>query len=299
VTHCIEVFTMSQVELVQREEALVGEGPVWVAAERALWWLDIKGQRLFRFDPSSGAARSWAMPERIGAAIPDGDGGFVLLGKTGVWRSCVPFEQFAKVSSPDSDRSGNRFNDAKCDPAGRLWGGSMDDDEREASGRLYRFDRLDAPVRVKDGVNLSNGLGWSPDGRLMYFVETLRRVIWVHDYDLATGEVRNARVFVTVPDADGYADGMCVDSDGCIWLAHWGGARVTRFTPQGKVDRVVSLPVPQVASCAFGGDGLDTLYVTTAAVGLDAAARGAAPLSGSLFAFRPGVKGLPVASFRG
>lgn len=290
---------MSQVELVQREEALVGEGPVWVAAERALWWLDIKGQRLFRFDPSSGAARSWAMPERIGAAIPDGDGGFVFLGKTGVWRSRVPFEQFAKASSPDSDRPGNRFNDAKCDPAGRLWGGSMDDDERAASGRLYRFDRLDAPVRVKDGVNLSNGLGWSPDGRLMYFVETLRRVIWVHDYDLATGEVRNARVFVTVPDADGYADGMCVDSDGCIWLAHWGGARVTRFTPQGKVDRVVSLPVPQVASCAFGGDGLDTLYVTTAAVGLDAAARGAAPLSGSLFAFRPGVKGLPVASFRG
>jgi sugar lactone lactonase YvrE len=290
---------MSQVELVQREEALVGEGPVWVAAERALWWLDIKGQRLFRFDPSSGAARSWAMPERIGAAIPDGDGGFVLLGKTGVWRSRVPFEQFAKASSPDSDRPGNRFNDAKCDPAGRLWGGSMDDDERAASGRLYRFDRLDAPVRVKDGVNLSNGLGWSPDGRLMYFVETLRRVIWAHDYDVASGEARNARVLVEIPAADGFADGMCVDADGCIWLAHWGGARVTRFTPAGRVDRVVQLPVPQVASCAFGGAGLDTLYITTAAVGLDAAALKAAPLSGSLFAFRPGVTGLPVASFRG
>jgi sugar lactone lactonase YvrE len=286
-------------ELVQREQALVGEGPVWVAAERALWWLDIKGQRLFRFDPSSGAARSWAMPERIGAAIPDGDGGFVLLGKTGVWRSRVPFQQFTKVASPDSDRPGNRFNDAKCDPAGRLWGGSMDDDEREASGRLYRFDRLDAPVRVKDGVNLSNGLGWSPDGRTMYFVETLRRVIWAHDYDVASGEARNARVLVDVPAADGFADGMCVDADGCVWLAHWGGARVTRFTPAGRVDRVVQMPVPQVASCAFGGDGLDTLYVTTAAVGLDQDALQAAPLSGSLFAFRPGVTGLPVATFRG
>jgi sugar lactone lactonase YvrE len=286
-------------ELVQREQALVGEGPVWVAAERALWWLDIKGQRLFRFDPSSGAARSWAMPERIGAAIPDGDGGFVLLGKTGVWRSRVPFQQFTKVASPDSDRPGNRFNDAKCDPAGRLWGGSMDDDEREASGRLYRFDRLEAPVRVKDGVNLSNGLGWSPDGRTMYFVETLRRVIWAHDYDVASGEARNARVLVDVPAADGFADGMCVDADGCIWLAHWGGARVTRFTPAGRVDRVVQMPVPQVASCAFGGDGLDTLYVTTAAVGLDQDALQAAPLSGSLFAFRPGVTGLPVATFRG
>jgi sugar lactone lactonase YvrE len=286
-------------ELVQREQALVGEGPVWVAAERALWWLDIKGQRLFRLDASSGAARSWAMPERIGAAIPDGDGGFVLLGKTGVWRSRVPFQQFTKVASPDSDRPGNRFNDAKCDPAGRLWGGSMDDDEREASGRLYRFDRLDAPVRVKDGVNLSNGLGWSPDGRTMYFVETLRRVIWAHDYDVASGEARNARVLVDVPAADGFADGMCVDADGCIWLAHWGGARVTRFTPAGRVDRVVQMPVPQVASCAFGGDGLDTLYVTTAAVGLDQDALQAAPLSGSLFAFRPGVTGLPVATFRG
>jgi len=290
---------MADVELVQREQALVGEGPVWVASEGALWWLDIKGQRLFRYDASSGAARSWAMPERIGAAIPDGAGGFVLLGKTGVWRSRLPFDRFTKVSAPDSDRPGNRFNDAKCDPAGRLWGGSMDDDERAASGRLYRFDTLETPVRVKDNVNLSNGLGWSPDGRTMYFVETMRRVIWAHDYDVASGEAGPPRVLVEIPEADGFADGMCVDEAGCLWLAHWGGARVTRFTPQGVVDRVVRLPVPQVASCAFGGDALDTLYVTTAAVGLDAAAREAAPLSGSLFAFRPGVKGLAVAAFRG
>lgn len=289
---------MTQVELVQREQALVGEGPVWLPGEGVLLWLDIKGQRLFRHDPSTGAARSWSLPDRVGAVIPRAQGGYVLLAKTGVFTADAPFEKLTQACHPDGDLPDNRFNDAKCDPSGRLWAGSMDDNETLASGRLYRFDSLASPVRVRSDVNLSNGLGWSPDGRLMYFVETLRRVIWVHDYDLASGEARNARVFVTVPDADGYADGMCVDSDGCIWLAHWGGARVTRLTPQGKVDRVVSLPVPQVASCAFGGAALDTLYVTTAAAGMDARALGEAPLSGSLFAFKPGVKGLPVAAFR-
>ena len=290
---------MTEVDLVQREQALVGEGPVWLPDERVLLWLDIKGQRLFRHDPATGAARSWSLPDRVGAVIPRTRGGYVLLAKRGVFTSDFPFEALVPECHPDSDLPDNRFNDAKCDPAGRLWAGSMDDNETNASGRLYRFDSLASPVRVRSDVNLSNGLGWSPDGRVMYFVETLRHVIWAHDYDVSTGEAGQPRVFANVPAADGYPDGLCVDADGCVWLAHWGGARVTRFTPQGVVDRVVRLPVPQVASCAFGGAGLDTLYVTTAAVGLDQQALQAAPLSGSLFAFQPGVKGLPVATFRG
>lgn len=286
-------------ELVQREEALVGEGPVWLPGERLLLWLDIKGQRVFRLDPSTGAARSWSLPDRVGAIIPRGKGGFVLLAKRGVCTGDFPFESLDTVSRPEHDLPDNRFNDAKCDPVGRLWAGSMDDNEKLASGCLYRIDALSSPVRVKSGVNLSNGLGWSPDGRTMYFVETLRHVIWAHDYDVASGEAGAARVFAEVPLSDGYPDGMCVDADGCVWLAHWGGARLTRFTPAGKVDRVVRVPVPQVASCAFGGPALDTLYVTTAAVGLSAQALAAAPLSGSVFAVQPGVKGMPVAAFRG
>ncbi len=290
---------MTDVELVQREQALVGEGPVWIGAERVLLWLDIKGQRVFRLDPSTGAARSWGLSDRVGAIIPRAQGGYVLLAKRGVYTGEFPFDALERVCHPDGDLPDNRFNDAKCDPSGRLWAGSMDDNEQQASGRLYRFDSLASPVRVRSGVNLSNGLGWSPDGRTMYFVETLRHAIWAHDYDLASGEAGAARVFAEVPLSEGYPDGMCVDADGCVWLAHWGGARLTRFTPAGKVDRVVRLPVPQVASCAFGGPALDTLYVTTAAVGLDGKALAAAPLSGSVFAFRPGVKGVPVAAFRG
>lgn len=290
---------MTEIELVQREQALVGEGPVWIGAECVLLWIDIKGQRVFRLDPSTGAARSWSLSDRVGAIIPRARGGYVLLAKSGVHTGDFPFDVLARVCHPDADLPDNRFNDAKCDPSGRLWAGSMDDNEQQASGRLYRFDSLASPVRVRSGVNLSNGLGWSPDGRTMYFVETLRHVIWAHDYDLASGEAGPARVFAEVPLSDGYPDGMCVDADGCVWLAHWGGARLTRFTPGGKVDRIVRLPVPQVASCAFGGSALDTLYVTTAAVGLDEKALAAAPLSGSLFAFRPGVKGVPVAAFRG
>jgi sugar lactone lactonase YvrE len=223
----------------------------------------------------------------------------VALTKSGVKLTSEPFAAFEPVMHPDGDRPGNRFNDAKCDPRGRLWAGTMDDEEREASGRLYCVNDLKTARRFKDNVNLSNGLGWSPDGRTMYFVETLRSVIWAYDYNVDDGAATNERVFATVPSSDGWPDGICVDAEGCVWLAHWGGWRLTRFTPDGRVDRVLKVPVPQVTSCAFGGAGLDTLYITTAAIGLDAIALAAAPLAGSLFAVQPGVRGLPVAPFRG
>lgn len=287
------------VELVQRAQALVGEGPVWLAAEETLFWIDIKGLGIFALHPATGGVRSWPAPERIGALIPRARGGFVVLAKSGIKRTDVPFERFESVMHPDADRPGNRFNDAKCDPQGRLWAGTMDDNEVEASGRLYCMSDLKTIRRAKDNVNLSNGLGWSPDGRTMYFVETLRGVIWAYDYDVDDGAATNERVFVRVPQSDGYPDGICVDAEGCVWLAHWGGWRLTRFTPDGRVERVLKMPVPQVTSCAFGGANLDTLYITTAAIGLDAAALAQAPLAGSVFACRPGVRGVPVAAFRG
>lgn len=289
---------MTAIEVAQREEALVGEGPIWLPAENALYWLDIKGQKIFRFDPTSRTAKTWPTGERIGALIPRSRGGFIALAKSGVYATRAPFTSFEKLASPDADQPQNRFNDAKCDPQGRLWAGTMDDGETAASGRLFRFDSCTSFTRVRDQVRLSNGLGWSPDGRTMYFVETQRSVIWAFDYDPADGAATSARVFVEVPTADGYPDGMCVDADGCIWLAHWGGWRLTRFTPDGSVDRIVRMPVPQLTSCAFGGPALDTLYVTSAAIGLDPATKAKAPLAGSLFTFAPGVKGLPVASFR-
>lgn len=283
------------VEVVQRAQALVGEGPVWIGAQQTLYWIDIKGLQIHAFHVLSGTSRSWPAPERIGALIPRAGGGFVALAKGGIKLTDVPFTAFEPVMHPDSDRPGNRFNDAKCDPAGRLWAGTMDDEEKEATGRLYCLDNLKTARRFKDNVNLSNGLGWSPDGRTMYFVETLRSVIWAYDYDVDVGVATNERVFVTVPSSDGWPDGICVDAEGCVWLAHWGGWRLTRFTPGGRIDHVLKMPVPQVTSCAFGGANLETLYITTAAIGLDATV----PLSGSLFAVKPGVRGLPVASFRG
>jgi sugar lactone lactonase YvrE len=288
---------MNAIEVVQREQALVGEGPVWLPQERALYWLDIKGLKIFRCDAATGTSQSWPTPERIGALIPSNQGGFIALAKSGVYATGPAFTRFDKLAAPDADKPGNRFNDAKCDPKGRLWAGTMDDDEHEASGRLYRFDSRTTSVRVRDNVNLSNGLGWSPDGTKMYFVETLRRTIWLFDYDLSDGTATNARAFVEIPEGDGYPDGMCVDAEGCIWLAHWGGWRLTRFTPDGHIDRVVPMPVPQLTSCAFGGPNLDTLYITSAAIGLDAETKAKAPLSGCLFAFDPGVQGLPVAAF--
>ena len=290
---------MAGVEVVQKAQALVGEGPIWVANEGALYWVDIKGLAMHRLDVATGRSTAWKTPERVGALIPRGRGGFIACCKSGVYEVEAPFEAFRFVCAPDSDVTGNRFNDAKCDPAGRLWAGTMDDEEVQASGRLYRFDDLHHVTRFRDGVALSNGLGWSPDGRTMYFVETVKGVVWAYDYDLDSGTANAGRVFAEVRSSDGYADGLCVDAEGCVWLAHWGGARLTRFTPEGRIDRVVDVPALQVTSCAFGGDGLETLFITSAAIGLDQAALARFPLSGSVFAFRPGVKGLGVASFRG
>lgn len=290
---------MANVELVQKAHALVGEGPVWVAQERALYWVDIKGLAIHRLDVASGRSESWRTPERVGALIPRQRGGFVACCKSGVHEVEAPFESFRFVSAPDSDMPQNRFNDAKCDPAGRLWAGTMDDEEVEASGRLYRFDDLHHVTRFRDGIALSNGLGWSPDAKTMYFVETVKGIVWAYDYDLDSGNARAARAFAEVPRSEGFPDGMCVDAEGCVWLAHWGGARLTRFTPEGRVDRVVPVPALQVTSCAFGGEGLETMYITSAAINRDEAMLARYPLSGSVFAFRPGVKGLSVAGFRG
>jgi sugar lactone lactonase YvrE len=290
---------MSEVRCVVDLRATVGEGPVWDDRALVLWWVDIKTPRLFRFDPASGENRAWPMPERIGCVIPREAGGLVGAFKTGFKWIDPKTGTVTPITDPEPDRPGNRFNDGKCDRFGRLFAGTMDDAEVESTGTLYRLDPDLRVHVVRRGVQLSNGLDWSPDDRLMYYTDSPRRLIWVYDYDRDRGVLANERVFARIPDDAGVPDGLCVDAEGFVWSAHWGGSRITRYAPDGGIDRVLEMPVPQPSSCTFGGPGLATLYVTSAAIGMTEADFAKAPHGGGLFAVEVGVRGQPVSRFAG
>ena len=290
---------MIDVRCVANPRALVGEGPVWDDRRQALWWIDVKDPRLFRYDPASGENLELNMPERIGCIALRAGGGLIGAFVTGFKWIDPETGAVTPIVDPEPDRPGNRFNDGKCDRRGRLFAGTMDNAEIECTGTLYRLDP-DLSVQVMcTGVHLSNGLGWSPDDRVLYYTDSLRRTIWAYDYDLEIGAMANRRTFARVPEEAGVPDGLCVDADGYVWSAHWGGWRLTRYAPDGRVERVVKMPVPQPSCPAFGGPDLDVLYVSSAAIEMTPADFAKAPDGGGLFALDLGVRGLPGNRFTG
>jgi len=203
------------------------------------------------------------------------------------------------VCHPEKGRDENRYNDGKPDRSGRLFLGSLNKADRDPTGALYRIN-VDGSCRELDGPFVcANGMDWSLDNRIFYFVDSGSRNIFAYDYDPATGDLENRRVLATVAAEEGTPDGMCIDTEGFLWVAHWNGWRVSRFDPQGRRERQIRMPVPQPTSLCFGGPNLDRLYITSAAMDLDRPTLEAAPLSGSLFMLEPGVKGLPPSWFEG
>jgi sugar lactone lactonase YvrE len=284
-------------ELVLDARARLGEGPVWDARDRALYWVDIRAPALHRFEPATRATRSWPMPAAIGSvALRDAGGALVAL-RSGLHLLDLESSALTLACALEPDRTENRLNDGRTDRRGRFWVGSMHDRERATTGALYRVDPDLRSHRILDGITVPNGLGWSPDGRVMYFTDTPSRTIHAYDFDPDAGVPSAPRVFARVREDAGYPDGATVDAEGFLWSAHWDGWRVTRYAPDGRVDRVIELPVQRPTCCAFGGDELDVLYITSAAAGLapDALARG--PRAGGLFAVEVGVRGLPEPRF--
>ena len=278
--------------------ALLGEGPVWLADEGALYWVDIKAPSVHRFAPATGERSSWPAPEEIGFLAPRRKGGFVAGLQGGLAVADLDAGVFDPINGPERDMPGNRFNDAKVDTAGRLWVGSMDNNETDPTGALYRIDAGGGFHTMDDGYVVTNGPAFSPDGRILYHTDTFARTIFA--FDLASdGALSNKRPHIRIPEGAGYPDGMTVDAEGHLWVAHWGGWRITRFTPDGVAERVVEMPVAQITSCAFGGPNLDVLYVTSAAIRLDDAARARQPLAGGLFEVPVGIEGLPTGRFAG
>lgn len=270
--------------------AILGEGPVWTRG--ALWFVDIKRKQVHRFDPVVGKMNRWSAPDQIGWVLPASDGGMIAGVKTGLFRFAPDTGAFTRMLDPEPDHPGNRLNDATTDCAGRLWFGSMDDAESGVTGRLYRFERGQCVDTGLPPVAITNGPAITADGRTLFHTDTLGKRIWrvaIND----DGSLGQPESHIMIEDGAGYPDGSVVDAEGCLWVALFGGWGVRRYDPSGALIRTVSFPVANVTKIAFGGADLRTAYATTASKGLDAAGLAAQPLAGNLFAFEPGVAGLP------
>lgn len=286
-------------QIAVKAHATVGEGPIWDSGNQCLYWIDILANKLHIFDPKSQQNQTIDVGQPIGTVVPRAGGGVLVALRDGIAHLNLDSEKLTFLSEIEKEIKDNRFNDGKCDPAGRLWAGTMNFDSTTVSGTLYCMD-TDLTVTPKvSPVTVSNGLVWSPDHRTMYYIDTPTRKVVAYDYDINNGHIQNP-VTVIKNDSEGHMDGMAIDQEGMLWIAFWGGSAVKRYDPQkGKLLEKIELPVTQVTACAFGGQDLDELYITTAAIGLDENTLTQQPLAGSLFKVKTAVKGLPSYAFAG
>ncbi|HJS92574.1 MAG TPA: SMP-30/gluconolactonase/LRE family protein [Steroidobacteraceae bacterium] len=282
---------IAEVTHVCKVGAELGEGPVWVARESALWFVDIKGRRAHRWDPKNREHRSWVAPEPPGFLAPLRAGGFVAGLKSGLYRFEPERGEFVRLTQVEPHLSANRLNDGCVSPEGALWFGSMHDPEVEPSGALYRLEADGRCITLDAGYVITNGPAFSPDGRVFYHTDTGGRTVYAFDRP-QPHLLERKRVFARIEEGAGYPDGSTVDQEGCVWIALWGGWAVRRYAPSGRLLSTVRLPCANATKIAFGGADLRTAYVTTAWKGLTPEERAAQPLAGDLFSFEAPAPGL-------
>jgi sugar lactone lactonase YvrE len=269
--------------------AELGEGPCWDAQAQSLLWVDIPAERVHRLS-AAGVHSSWNVGRPVGAVVPRASGGLVVAAGNG-FLSLDPLTGSVAELAAAPGQPGTRMNDGKCDRSGRFYAGTMAADESGGKGSFYRLDTDLSVTEVFTGIGISNGIGWSPDNRLMYYIDSLAYRIDVLDYDPVTGQMGERRPFAILGSGDVMPDGLAVDSEGGVWVAIWGGGVIQRYDPAGQLTSVVRLPADNVTSCAFGGAELDQLFITTAS--------GPGRSAGSLFSCAAGVRGLPTFPYRG
>lgn len=289
---------MSEIRRIGHSNDILGEGPVWDVQQQAFYWVDIRGLALRRYDWRTGVVESWTMPEMVGSLAVRAGGGLLLAMQKAIAYFDPGTGSFEQVAAPEAGRANMRFNDGKCDRQGRFWVGSMNDVSREPAGTLYRLDRKRGCIPMVTGIITPNSLAWSPDGKTMYFSDSRSQVIAAYPFDPATGDIGAPKAFFrTEPPA--IPDGATVDAQGYVWSALYGGWRVVRIAPDGRLDRTIELPVQQPTSCQFVGPDLGVLFVTTAKQRLAPDELAAQPLAGALLAFDVGVRGVPEARYAG
>ena len=280
--------------------ALVGEGPIWDDQKSVLWWIDILSSRLYAFDPKSETNQEWDVGQHVGTVVPWQDQEVVLALEHGLGSFNLETGLVSIFNDPETNLPGNRFNDGKCDPAGRLWAGTMAYEDPKNQGSLYRLDTDFQVTKVLGGVGISNGIIWSHDHKTMYYIDSTTLALRAWDYSVDSGSIANERTILQVDLEFGLPDGMAIDEEGMLWVAFYGGSKVCRIhTQTGEVLQTIVLPVAAPTACAFGDPDLDTLYITCAAQGLTEAELAKDPQNGNLFSIRTGFKGVPSNRFSG
>ncbi|WP_397386540.1 SMP-30/gluconolactonase/LRE family protein [Paenibacillus roseipurpureus] len=287
-----------KLEVVLKEKAIVGEGPSWDAENGLLNWVDILGQKVHSFHPASGRNDTLQFDQYVGTVVSRDCGGLVVALQDGIYAVDEHGQLMSRLAAPEAHLPRNRFNDGKCDPAGRLWAGTMSMDQSPRAGALYRLDPDLSIHRMLTEVTISNGLGWSPDGSVMYFIDTPTMKVVAYEYELLTGSLGKVVTEIVIPEP-GAPDGMTVDEEGMLWIAHWGGSRVSRWNPyKGECLEEVQLPVQLCTSCVFGGPELNELYITTARGRQTELELKDQPHAGNLFRLQMNVKGQPSYKFK-
>ena len=287
---------MTEAVCVAPTGCVLGEGPLWSPSEGFLWWVDIKRAKLHRYNPKTGNTRRYDLPIHA-SALALSDGGLIMIGDREVGRYDTATESYEKITDIN-EPDGFRTNDAGIAPDGSLWFGTMNEDGDIPEGQYYKLTPELAIERIGlPEVMVTNTMEFSPDGSTFFTCDSAEQMILAFDHDAETGALSNRRVFASTLEAGCYPDGSALDAEGYLWSAQWAGSRLVRYAPDGTIDEVVKLPISRPTSCAFGGESLQTLYITSARDGLSDAALDRQPMAGSLFAIDVEIPGLPVPEF--
>ncbi|WP_078553538.1 SMP-30/gluconolactonase/LRE family protein [Bacillus alkalicellulosilyticus] len=291
---------MSEVELIIDAKAQLGEGPSWDEKNSVLYWVDIISKKVNVYEPVSKTNKEVQLDEQVGAIVPREVGGAVVALETGFYTLDLKTGKSELIGDPEQSLLNNRFNDGKCDPVGRFWAGTMDQNARTGKGAFYCLDNDHRITKKLENVTISNGLAWSLDHAHLYYIDTPTKKIVRFEFNKDTAEIQNPIDIIHFSGDEGMPDGMTIDAEGMLWIAHWGGAKISRWNPNtGEQLNSISIPALNVTSCVFAGPDLMDLYVTTARVGMTESELEKFPNSGGVFKVNPGVKGTPTYSFKG
>jgi sugar lactone lactonase YvrE len=283
----------SELKLEFKTRALLGEGAIWNHQTQELFWVDILGKKLNIYDPSNKSNRAFPVPYRIGTVVPQTDTSAVIGMDDGIYILNTLHGGVRKISRVEEEILTNRFNDGKCDPNGNLWIGSMRLDESQPDASLYKVAPDGETTKMLDNITISNGIAWTKDGSTMYYIDTPTAKIRAFDFDLKNSTISNERVVVEVSPEDGFPDGMTIDDEDMLWVGLWNGNAIARYNPEtGELLDKIEVPAHNVTACAFGGENLDILFITTARIDMTEEEVAKYPMAGSIFSVKPGVKGV-------
>ena len=285
--------------LVYNTKAILGEGPVWDWRKQLLFWVDIEGKKLHQYNTLTKESSEWGFEEMIGAALPTEKGDIILALESGLASFDCTAETLTRHKVLENSDPKMRYNDAKVGPEGTIWIGSMHKEFVPHTGNLFRVTKdLKASIQIAN-TTISNGMAWSSDKKTFYYIDSTTHKVFAYDFEIGSDTISNKRILIEVPKDFGSPDGMCIDVEGMLWIAHWGDGCVRRWNPKtAKVLEKITVDAPHVTSCCFGGQDLDTLYITTARSGLSQEQQSKFPLSGGLFTYKPKVKGTPITYFK-